>query len=365
MKIDEMNIAEIDARLAEIGAEVETRSGDELDALKTEVEQLQTRRAELEGLEKRMAIANQINAGAVAAQVVETSAPANENEQRAQAFVDSHHVEMRAVLASGQIATPTNVGGINGLGAVGNGIVDDVNAIALTGAGAWKAAYKKTDAEAAAVTDGQKIGGTASTYGYVTVNPDEWGVLDEVSKQVAKLTPLSYLQAVSDTALIALRSFAANKIVTNVLASALIEEKTVALDADFLRTLVLGFRPIEGKGAAKLYISQADLAVLGKVRGTNEKKPLYEIAFDPGTVLSGTISEGGLATPFRILDQLSAGTQLYGQPGAIDMPMWDNYSVETDEGGEYFARNMICVRGLQTANADLVAYHGMQKIANA
>lgn len=309
-----------------------------------------------------MAIANQINAGAIAGKTVETSAPVGEKEQRAQEFVKNHRIEMRAVLSTGQIATPTNVGGVYGLGEIGSGIVDDVNAIALTGVGAWKAAYKKTDAVAADVTDGSKIGGTASAYDYVEINPAEWGILDEISQQVAKLTPLTYLQAVENSALIALRSFAAKKIVTNVLASTLIESKVVALDADFLRTLVLGFRPIEGKGIAKLYITAADLATLGKVRGTNEKRPLYEIAFDPGTVTSGVISEGGLATPFRIIDTLTDGTQLYGQPGTIDMPMWDGYKVETNDGGEYFARNMIAVRGLQTANADLAAYHGMQKI---
>lgn len=309
-----------------------------------------------------MAIANQINAGAIAGKTVETSAPTNEKEQRAQEFVKNHHIEMRAVLSTGQIATPTNVGGVHGLGEIGSGIVDDVNAIALTGVGTWKAAYKKTDAVAADVTDGSKIGGTASAYDYVEINPAEWGILDEISQQVAKLTPLTYLQAVENSALIALRSFAAKKIVTNVLASTLIESKIVALDADFLRTLVLGFRPIEGKGIAKLYITAADLATLGKVRGTNEKRPLYEIAFDPSTVTSGVISEGGLATPFRIIDTLADGTQLYGQPGTIDMPMWDGYKVETNDGGEYFARNMIAVRGLQTANADLAAYHGMQKI---
>lgn len=122
---------------------------------------------------------------------------------------------------------------------------------------------------------------------------------------------------------------------------------------------MLGFRAIPGKGNTVLYIAQADLATLGKVRGTNEKKPLYDITFDAGTTTSGTIQEGGLAVKFRILDQLTAGTQIYGQPGAVDMPMWDNYAIETDEGGDYFKRNMIGIRGLQTANADLVAYHGL------
>ena len=70
-----------------------------------------------------------------------------------------------------------------------------------------------------------------------------------------------------------------------------------------------------------------------------------------------------MAVRFRVLDGLSAGEQLFGQPGAIDMPMWDNYEISTNEGGEYFKKNQIGIRGIQTAGADLVAYHGMQLIS--
>lgn len=55
MQINEMNLEEIEARLAEIAEEVETRSGEELDALKAEVVELQTRKAELEEIETRTA----------------------------------------------------------------------------------------------------------------------------------------------------------------------------------------------------------------------------------------------------------------------------------------------------------------------
>ena len=72
-----------------------------------------------------------------------------------------------------------------------------------------------------------------------------------------------------------------------------------------------------------------------------------------------------MAAAFRILDGLTAGTQLYGQPATIDMPMWGNYAVETDEGGDYFKRNMIGIKGTQTANADLVVLNGMQVIKQA
>ncbi|MBP3469776.1 MAG: hypothetical protein J6K26_09710 [Lachnospiraceae bacterium] len=45
--------------------------------------------------------------------------------------------------------------------------------------------------------------------------------------------------------------------------------------------------------------------------------------------------------------------------------MWDDYEVKTDEGGDYFKRNMIGIRGLQTAGTELCALHGMQVVKQA
>ena len=353
-------IKEIEEAKAALRAEIAEGKADEerLGQIKEEAKKLS---AEAEEIRGKIALNSALAPGSIPKDE-NRAGSTTEQEKRAKEFVQSGHTEFRAVLSTGQIAKPSKVGGVNGLAEVASGIVDDVNAVPLTGNGAWTAAYKKTDAVAAAVTDGQTIGGTGATFDYVTINPAEWGVLDEISNQVAKLTPLSYQDAIEQSALIALRAYAADKIVTAITASAIAESKVVLLDSDFLRTLALGFRAIPGKGDVRLYIAQADILTLGKVRGTNEKRPLYEIEFDPGTTTSGIIKEGGLALKFRVLDNLTAGTQLFGQPGAVDLCMWDNYKIETNDGGDYFKRNMVGIRGLQTAGADLVAYHGMQVI---
>lgn len=357
--IKTLNMEQVEARKAEIANEINNENAD-LAALNSEVDALEARSKEIKAqAEARTALMGRINAGA--GKVVESAkvAEVSAEQRAADEFAQSGKMEMRALLSTGTIAKPTRVGGINGLGEVADGIVDDVNAVALTGAGTWTVAYKETDAEAEDVTEGSEIGGTASAYKTVDINPSQWGVFDEISNQVALMTPLNYQQAIEDSALTALREKASDKIVAAIKASALAQKTAFALDADFLRSIVLGFRSIRGKGATVLYIGQADLLTLSKVRGTNEKKPLYEINFDNGTTTSGTIAEGGLAVKFRVLDQLAAGTQLFGQPGTIDMPMWNGYTIETDEGGEFFKKNLIGIRGLQTANADLVAYHGM------
>lgn len=357
-----MNIEEINVRLAEIKNLVNDENAD-IDALTKEVEELEARKASLkEDAEKRNLLASKIADGDIGT-VVETSDKEEESkeEERALNMLENGRT-VRSVVASGKIAMPTQVGGINEIAAANTSIVDDVKAVALKGNGTYKVAYKSANAKATDVVDGEKIGGTGATYDYVTINPAEVGVVDEISAQIAKLTPVDYEANVAASALTALREAMATKIYNAVKASSLAEKKTIALDVDFLRTLMLGFKSIVGKGETVLYINQEDLATLGKVRGTNEKAPRYEIVFDANTTLSGTIKEGGLACKFRVVDGLDG--QLFGQPQTIEMPMWDDFAIETDEH-EKFSYNMIVVRGLQTANADLCALHGMQVIANA
>lgn len=366
MTIEEIrnaNMEQIEARKAEIRSEAEKPDAD-FDALNKEVDALEDRSKELQAAaEQRSALIGRVNSGA--GKVIETgkSAEISAEERSAQEFVQNGRMETRALLGTGQIAKPTKATGINGLAAVADSIVDDVNAVALTGNGSWVVGYKTKDAVAADVVDGEKIAGTGAEFGTVTINPAEWGVLDTVSNQVKKMTPLDYQGQIRNSALVALRVKAAEKIVAAIQASGLAVKKTYKLDADYLRSVAFGFRAIAGKGNTVLYLAQEDLAALGKIRGTNEKKALYEISFDAGTTTSGTITEGGLAVRFRVLDQLKAGTQLYGQPGTVDMPMWDNYQIETDEGGEYFSTNQIAIRGLQTAGADLTSVAGMQIIS--
>lgn len=367
MKIEEiknLTMEQVESRKAEIRTEAAAEDAD-LDALNAEVDALEEREKELrEQAERRTALIGRVNGGA--GTVVETGMSAEDSaeERSAQAFAQNGHMETRALLSTGQIAKPTRATGINGLAAVADSIVDDVNAVALTGNGSWVVGYKTKDAVAADVVDGEKIAGTGAEFGTVEINPSEWGIFDTISNQVRKMTPLDYQGQIRDSALIALRVKAAEKIVAAIKASGLAVKKTYKLDADYLRSVAFGFRAIAGKGNTVLYLAQEDLAALGKIRGTNEKKALYEISFDAGTTTSGTITEGGLAVRFRILDQLTAGTQLYGQPGTVDMPMWDNYQIETNEGGEYFSTNQIAIRGLQTAGADLTSVGGMQIISN-
>jgi len=65
MNISEMTTAEVEARVTEINAELETRSGEELENFKAELIELEQRKAELKEIEERNAAAQAINDGEV------------------------------------------------------------------------------------------------------------------------------------------------------------------------------------------------------------------------------------------------------------------------------------------------------------
>lgn len=351
-------LKEIEARAEELKNLPETATAEELEKAAEELRSLKE--------EKRALIAKQeISNTDLKEEKEEVRTKMSEREERAKKLVETGRLEIRTLLSTGTIAKPTKVGEINGIADGLSSIVDDVKAIALEGNGTYISPLKTANASAVDVTDGEEIGGTGATFGTVEISPSEWGIVDSISNQVKKMTPVNYEVEVENSAVIALRAKAQSKIVAAILDSAHLGNQTIALDQKFLRTLLISHKSIAGKGANKLYLTRNDLITLGDVRGTNEKRPLYTIEFtDNGANMSGVISEGGSSVAFSIVDDLTDGTQLYGQPQTVEMPMWGNYVVETDES-VFFTKNLIALRGLQTANAALCAVEGMVKVTQA
>ena len=179
------------------------------------------------------------------------------------------------------------------------------------------------------------------------------------------MSSAGYALSVQNAAYLALRR-KAKAIITSAVKASTISENlySIALDQDFIRTISLGFGGDETlAGGTKLYINKTDLSTLGKIRGTQDKKPVFDISYTDEN--NGMIKDGGLAVPFSLNSSLATGEQLYGQPQAVKMLMWGDYEVLTDEGGEFFKRNVMAVRGTTTANAGLAVYHGMQVIHQA
>lgn len=374
-----MRIAEIQARLAAIQAELETAEGEVLTALEEEARGLLE---ELKGLQKdaeaRQDLRNQIAAGA-GTPLLGTPAPApvSAEERAANKFVQSRRMtigaeQSRATLISGgTLATPTEVSGINDIpGAHVSSLIDLVKVVNCVGMGSHKVAYVKADAAAAGkqTEGGAAAAGALGTYDFVTIMPESIAVLDYISKQAKKQTPLLYSAKVREQALIALRKAANAKVIAALQASALVITATgsgSAIGEKTLRNIALSYGGDESViGGAYLVLNKADLLAFGDVRGTQEKKAVYEITPDPANPNTGTIKDGGLTVRYCINSGLAAGTMFYGNPQCLELDLFSDYEVTVSEDFA-FDKLMDTIRGDVEAGADVTVQGGFVKYTTA
>lgn len=287
-------------------------------------------------------------------------------EERAKKFAETSRLtisnsEARAVLvSSGQIATPTDVHGINdNLNAVST-IIDAVDVVDAEGMGADTVAYEKADATAAETEEGKAYNESDPTYGVIEIKPTTITVLTSIGKQVKKQTPLVYQQKVQNAAMKALKVKAAKYIVNKAVASELIKSTTIkAVDEYTLRQIALNYG---GEncilGSAELWLCKNDLVKFGDVRGTNEKLPVYEITPDE-TGNSGTIKDGGLTVKYRLVS-ITEGTLLYGQPLGFQLDLFSDYEISVSEDFQ-FNKGLLTIRGDVELGGDVVVDKGFIK----
>jgi HK97 family phage major capsid protein len=286
-------------------------------------------------------------------------------EERAKAFADSgkmviENAEARSVLvSSGTLATPTEVAGINdAIGSRVSSIVDLVKITDASGMGAYKVAYVDTDATAGTQTEGGAYHAGEPTFNFVEITPQTEAVLSYISKQARKQTPLNYQQKVNESALVALRKRAAKIITDKIVASTLNTKKTLsALDEKTLRTVAFNYGGDESiVGTATLFINKTDLVALGDVRGS-DKKPVYEITPDASNPNTGVIRDGGLAVPYCINSNLTAGTLAYGQARCFELALFSNYEINVSEDFA-FDKGLLAIRGDVELGGDVTVKGG-------
>lgn len=303
--------------------------------------------------------------------------PNKQLEERAAAFATSGKMsitELRSVLvSSGNLATPTKVSGINDIAANGlPTILDRVKVVDMNGAGSNKVAYVDSESAAAQGTEGTAPTTSEPAFKFVEIKPFAVNTIAYVSNQVKKLSPLAYQEKVQELALKALRKKVANLItvgtgsntVTGISASGLVTAKPItgSIGADTLREIVLSYGgDDEVGGAAVLELCKADLQLFGKVRGTQEKKAVYEITVDENNPNMGYIKDGGTIVRYALNSNLASGTMLYGQPLNYELDLFSNYEVLADESYK-FAEGLITIRGEVLVGGAVVAKGGFVKV---
>lgn len=304
----------------------------------------------------------------------------NTAEERAKAFAASHKMTIEnkeardAVLVSGgTIAQPVGVTGINGLPAQVSSIVDMVKVVDASGmGGGYKVAYQITGSAASAHTEGSAAKESEPTFGLLNITAADKSLVSYISNKVRRQSPLTYEQKVRESAMTALRKEASKVIVAALSGSAITETLDItAIDHTTLRKIALTHGGDESVvGSAVLLLNKADLIAFGDVRGTNEKKAVYEITPDSGNPNTGIIKDGGLSVRYVInsnctsFASASAGGKCmyYGNPQAIELALFGDYEVSTSEDYK-FAEDMLTVRGTVSLGAGMGVYKGFVAVA--
>lgn len=368
-KISEMNMEELETRSAEIRDLVKEPDAD-LEALEKEADEIAQRMKQFKEEQRRRSIAAKVAGGA--GTPTENPTAQSGDEERAAKFYETRRgafscEETRSTLmSSGNLVAPTGVSGINDIvGAKVSSIIDLVSVVNCEGMSCNKIAYIDKDVDAAdEQTEGEEGGEHEPTFKSVTITPTSALVMSYISKQVRKQSPLQYEAKVRAQSMIALRKKAAMVVTTGLKDSELVDTvngktdtaKKGVIDATTLRTIALAYGGDESVvGGAVLFLNKKDLMAFGDVRGTNEKKPIYEITPDSGNPNTGVIKDGGLSVRYCINSNMAVfngtaqtaapqKTMFYGVPSCIELDLFSAYEIAVSEDFK-FSKAMDSIRG--------------------
>ena len=121
-------------------------------------------------------------------------------------------------------------------------------------------------------------------------------------------------------------------------------------------------------GNAVLYLNKNDLIAFGDVRGTSEKRAVYEITPNGDNPNIGIIKDGGLSVPYCIVPTLTAHngtkqttsavqTMIYGSPLNFEEAIFGDFGVQVSS--EYkFAEGLLTVMGEVMAGGSVKVKNG-------
>lgn len=302
-------------------------------------------------------------------------------------------VEKAVTLATGTLAQPTGAGSTirDALGYGVGAIIDQVYVQDLTGMAAYLEPYviSEPDAQGAKVSTAAGTVRTASadpTFGVAKISPYELTTTSYVDRNIARLTPANYYAKVFNMSMKAMRrdtvkmifngdGQATNdmfgiKTAKNVAGANIFATLNVsAVNENLLTELMFAYGGDEELGGnCRLYLNKKDLQAIGKIRGTNEKRRLYDIVPDAANPNIGTIREGGTIVPYSISKQLTALSEstagaaaiqamVYGDPRNYELGLFGDYTVRVDESIKGVER-MLTILGDAMVGGNLIVDKG-------
>lgn len=304
---------------------------------------------------------------------------------------DVYQASKQITLATGTIVQPTGAGADirDPLGNVVSSIVDEVYVQDLTGMSAFLEPYviSEVDAKGGKVATTAGTARTASTdpkFGVAKISPYELTVTTYVDRNISRLSPANYYEKIRSMAMRAMRRKLSDLIVNgdgqgspdmfgiknaknmegeNIFAAL---EITGGVTENLLTELFFAYGGDETIGAnARLYCNKADLRSLGKIRGAQDKKRVFDIQPESGNPNRGMISDGGTMIPYAVNSFLTAldgagtsvQTMVYGDPMNYELGLFGEFTIRVDESVKAVER-MYTILGDAMVGGNLVVDKG-------
>ncbi|WP_294522796.1 phage major capsid protein [uncultured Pseudoflavonifractor sp.] len=304
---------------------------------------------------------------------------------------DVYQASKQITLATGTIVQPTGAGANirDPLGNVVSSIVDEVYVQDLTGMSAFLEPYviSEVDAKGGKVATTAGTARTASTdpkFGVAKISPYELTVTTYVDRNISRLSPANYYEKIRSMAMRAMRRKLSDLIVNgdgqgspdmfgiknakNVASENIFAALEIAggVTENLLTELFFAYGGDETIGAnARLYCNKKDLRALGKIRGAQDKKRVFDIQPEGGNPNRGMISDGGTMIPYAINSFLtaldgagtSAQTMVYGDPMNYELGLFGEFTIRVDESVKAVER-MFTILGDAMVGGNLVVDKG-------
>ena len=285
-------------------------------------------------------------------------------------------------LATGTLTTPQGTGMDvrSGFTSQVSSLIDQVQTVDLTGLSSYEEPYVVAEMAAQAgtiaATAGQARTPSDPTFAKARIAPYETTVTTYVDRNLSRLNPANYAEKIQMMALRALRRKANSLIVNgdgtaspnmfgitnakNTAGNAIYATiaQMTAIGVNTMDDMVFAYGGSEEVGGnARLLLSKANLKAFGQLRGTNEKKRLYNIVPDAANPNTGVIEDGGLIVPYTIVSDLGDSTIAYGDPYNYELGLFGDFTIRLDESYKA-AERLVTILGDAMIGGNLVVDKG-------
>lgn len=295
-------------------------------------------------------------------------------EQRGKLLKESHRYEIppeesRSLLLSDTIAKP----GTSSTSAQGFKMPKLLELVWLdanhSGYGQEEVDYIRVLGTAGAGAPGTTAQASEDTHGKVRIMPSLIKRTSLVDSHIKDQTNVNYAETTMNTAMYSVEKALsaacalASTTAVDTESNQMYAAKTVAaIDQNFITTLDIDLDPVgDPAGEPTLLLNRNNLKTIGSIRGTNEKKKVFDIIYDAGTRDSGRIVDGGTVINFCVEPSFADNKMVYGYLKALKVDLFAPVTVSSDES-EHFSDDLISIKAETQAGAGIIFYHAINVI---